>query len=243
MPDSTMLAAVILISAALGAPLELTVTSSLGELDEAVREQVTARVETVASSLDHQPTGAAKHKLTINVEWAQGSETDFHVTVISISDGSAADPMSFDCRECNATELLDRTEAQARTAIEQMFVSVEDEPKADSPKPAVQPPAQTPAPPARKKLGVLGWTGVGSLSVGVSGLIAGAVFLSLGEARLESDPTSLRDFRPGGYAAIGIGGAAVVAGAVLIVLDRRRARSHTAALRIMPSGSGLRMVF
>lgn len=238
-----MLAAATLIIATLGDPLELTVTSQLGELDDAVREQVTTRVETVASALDHQAVDAAEHKLTIDVEWAQGSETDFHVTLRSFSGENAAEPVSFECRECNATELLDRTEAQARTAIEQMFVSAQEEPEVDVPTPAALPPAQTPAPPARKKLGGLGWAGIGSLGVGVSGLIAGGVFLSLGEARLESDPTSLRDFRPAGYAALGVGAAAVIAGTVLLVLDRKRAGNDTAALRITPGGSGLHMRF
>lgn len=238
-----MLAAATLIIATLGEPLELTVTSQLGELDDAVREQVTTRVETVASSLDHQAVDAAEHKLTIDVEWAQGSETDFLVTLRSFSGENAADPVSFECRECNATELLDRTDAQAKIAIEQMFVSAQEEPEVEVPPPAALPPAQTPVPPVRKKLGRLGWAGIGSSSVGVSGLIAGGVFLSLGEARLESDPTSLRDFRPAGYAALGVGAATVIAGTVLLVLDRERASNDTTALRITPGGSGLHVRF
>ncbi len=240
----TMLAAVTLVIATFGEPLEVNVSSQLGELDDAVREQVTARIETVASALDHQPVDAAEHKLTVDVQWAQGSETDFHVTLRSVSDESAAaEPLVFECRECNATELLDRTEAQARIAIERMFASVQDEPQIEVPAPAVVPSTQPPAPVARKKLGSLGWAGVGSLGVGVSGLIAGGVFLSLGEARLQSDPTSLRDFRPAGYAALGVGAVTVIAGTVLLVLDRKRARSDTATLRVVPGGSGLRMRF
>ncbi|MBV1858209.1 MAG: hypothetical protein KUG77_07340 [Nannocystaceae bacterium] len=238
-----MLAAAILISAVLGDPLEFEVTSKLGELDDAVREQVTTRVETLASSLDHQPVDAADHKLTINIEWAAESETDFHVTLRSSLGEDAAETQSFECRECNAAELLDRTEAHARTAIEQLFDSIEDEAQ-DVPTSATPPPPQTPpASPSRKKIGRLGWAGVGSLGLGASGLIAGGVLLSLGEARLKSDPTSLRDFRPAGYAALGVGGAALIVGTVLLVLDRKRARTGATALRVTPSGSGLRLGF
>lgn len=238
-----MLTAALLLSTALGDPVELSVTSDLGELDEAVREQVTTRVENAASALDHESTDTADHKLSVHVEWAEGSTTDFLVTLQTSYQDDAAEPESFECEECSATELLDRTEAQAKLALEQLFLRTEDELEPESEPPPAPPPEPSPPPRPRRKLGGLGWGGVASLSLGVSGLAAGGVFLGLGQVRLESDPTSLRDFRPAGYAALGIGGAALVTGAVLLAVDLRRSSPDTTARRVTPSASGFQVRF
>ena len=241
-----MLIAALLLRSALAEPVDLTVTSDLGELDAAVREQVTTRVESVATDLGHELSSDADHSLTIDIDWIEGSTTDFLVTLSASDRSTTLEPVRFECRECSATELLDRTEARARETLEELFerASTEPEEQQPSPPPAALPLSPSPAPQPRKKLGSLGWGGVASLSVGVTSVVAGGVLVSLGQARLESDPTSLRNFRPPGYVTLGVGGAALITGAILLVLDRKHARTDaTATRRIAPTPLGMQIRF
>lgn len=240
-----MLIAALLLRSALAEPVDLTVTSDLGELDAAVREQVTTRVENVATDLGHELSSDADHSLTIDVDWIEGSTTDFLVTLSASYRSTTLEPARFECRECSATELLDRTEARARESLEELFERASMEPEEQpSPPPAALPLSPPPAPQPRKKLGGLGWGGVASLSVGVASVVTGGVLVSLGQARLESDPTNLRDFRPPGYVTLGVGGAALVTGTILLVLDRKHARTDATATRsIAPTPSGFQIRF
>ena len=232
---STALTMPVLLLAALllGDPIQIEVTPDLGDLDAPVQEQVKGRIEQLSSSMGHPPSTNAEHTLSIAISWNEDSETDFLVK-FEIGSRDALEPTgSFVCPECSATDLLERTATEAETLIEALFDEAAVAASAP-PEPTPPPPAPAKAPPPRRApLGRLGWGGIGSLGVGVAGVATGVAFVMLGERRVESDPSSLRDFRPAGYAAVGVGAAALVTGSVLLILDRTRAKRQTSA-RIEP---------
>ena len=228
-----------LLTMALGDPLALSVTSDLGDLDDAVREQVSARVTDTAAALEHPVAHDAERALSVHVEWGERVNADFRVTLTATTP-SGPSVSVFDCDNCTAAELLERTEAHARVSIGILF-ETEDEAPTPPPPPTVEPPtAPRAAAEPRRKLSGLSWAGVGSMSVGVVGLVTGGVLLGVGETRVTSDPSMLRDFRPAGYVALGVGGVALVTGVVLVLVDRRAAQTTKTAVRRGPDGVRLR---
>lgn len=100
-------------------------------------------------------------------------------------------------------------------------------------------------------LKTLGWSGVGALAVGAATMVSGGILVGVRQARPGPDMSLIRDYRPGGFAAIGVGGAFLVGGTVMLALDRSRARSkarkrgRTTALELAPwlspSRAGIRV--
>lgn len=172
------------------------------------------------------------------------------------------------CEICTPDDAAQRIIEQAKALREHMGAGASDEPAAEAgvasaPAVALRPtgspadvdtPEQGHDPGAARKhrtLRVAGWS---TASVGVVGVVAGAVLLVLDErpyrARcsgagrdINGECEFLYDTLPGGAAALAIGGAALVTGITLAVIGHRRGRTSRAHARVRRGSVGMEIRF
>jgi hypothetical protein len=92
-----------------------------------------------------------------------------------------------------------------------------------------------------RKLGPLGFAGIGVAVLGVAGVGAGAGLMSKGLVPVPPSFDQVRDYRVPGAVVLAVGGTALIAGVVMIVVDvSKRKRSRAAKTsRIAPYGLGV----
>lgn len=98
-----------------------------------------------------------------------------------------------------------------------------------------------------RPLGAMGKAGIGLLSAGAAGMVAGGVVFiqhqRLGDNEKGGRYRNQVDFEPAGVTAMAIGGAALVTGAALLIVDRglgrRASQEARAQARLWPTATGL----
>lgn len=228
---------------AAAAPSGLSVdTEELGDQGATLGPAITRKVLPMLREHGVQP-----QDVRIRVVWLDAD--NFHYAIrVTLDPRTPSDqiPIRATCKGCSSTKLvasvargvrkaLKRAEVDRRRADDEAATASKTETgtkaSADtsthgrdvSANAERTPPAPKPKP-KRKGLGPLGWAGVGSLGLGLGGVATGAVLaFAIGETHPGANKSSLRNFKPGGYAALGAGGAVLITGAVLLGIDRSRA--------------------
>jgi hypothetical protein len=213
---------------ATAAPSPRIDADALGPGYEAVAPEIEGRADALVRETD-----IPLARVEVHVAWvdAQTFVYAIDVTVDPADDARPAVNRRQTCRGCTTEELVVAAESALRAAIGQAHANPGAESKIDpepSPSGAVEaaPPVEPqvdrgPAP--RRRLGTMGWSGVGLLGAGTAVAVTGGVLLGLGSRDVDERPTQIRDFRPAGIALLSVGAVAVVTGAVLLGLDRRGA--------------------
>ncbi len=185
--------------------------------------------------------------VTIDIDPLTGPEPGYSFEIWSmIGEQPLGDKRQVECTLCTESEVVARIEATMLEHLETVELppppEESDEGAADpSPSPAEDDSGVDPSDPptsdqdgGRARLGKLGRAGVGLLSVGLGGVIAGSVLVALPPKVNDDNPLEETTTRPPGFAVLGIGAAAALSGAIMLAIDRRRAkRRHTGRARRM----------
>lgn len=144
-----------------------------------------------------------------------------------------------DCSLCTRTEVIERIEKDLDPLLElalehQAERAVEGPGDGDGDGSVVGPVDD-------RKIGPLGFAGIGVAVVGVAGVGAGVGLAVKGFEPVGGTTVRLKDYRTPGNVILGVGGAALIAGVVMIAVDvgkRKKARAQKAA-RIQAHGLGI----
>lgn len=182
--------------------------------------------------------------------------------------GRRVQVVEFACEICTPDDAAQRIIEQAKALREHMSAGAGEEPSTDAqaasgPAVALRPtggpvgvdtPAQGHDDRAARKHRTLRIAGWSTASIGVVGVVAGAVLLVLDERPYRARCTGagrdingecefLYDTLPGGAASLAIGGAALVTGITLAVIGHRRGRTSRAHARVGPGSVGMEVRF
>lgn len=205
---------------------ELEIDADLGDASRIIADRVRVRGEALLRKREILPARDADDpRIAIRIERLQdapGYRCRFSVQ----QDGAAVEGSEgvSECPVCTEAELVEHVEA----AIERVASRV---PSVAPPPPVVAPPSTVDDPPRKAPLGALGKSGIGVSSVGVVGVVVGAVLVTRPQTRgseLEGEATDLR--KPG-IAVIAIGCALLIGGLAMLAVDRHRARRPSSHAR------------
>jgi F0F1-type ATP synthase membrane subunit c/vacuolar-type H+-ATPase subunit K len=214
---------------------------------EQMREKI---VEAAHAAFAARRFAAAEHSLdpriVIAVEPMGTEENPGFVIGYSIEQGDdvvSGSARQSECPLCTRTEVVERIEQDLGPllALAAEHQRGDDSPIETSTGPGpVGPEIEGPAPDTRK-IGPLGYAGIGLAVVGLAGVGTGVGLVAKGVEPIAADPSYQRNFRTPGFVALGVGGAALVAGIVVLALDlsqRKRGRAGSDA-RVRPHGLGV----
>ncbi|MFV8753225.1 hypothetical protein ACNOYE_21975 [Nannocystaceae bacterium ST9] len=225
---------------ALGADAE-PIAAKVEEQTKAVFE-----AEGVLAPLDEQDP-----VIVVVVERARNSEDPGYVIGFSIEQGEDVVPGSArqsDCSLCTRTELIERIEAELPKLIElareyQVVRAVdegggEEDGSADE---AEDEGGEEGGSEPVKKIGPLGFAGIGLGVVGLGGVGAGVALAVKGFVPIANEAGQFKDYRTPGNVILAVGGAALIAGVVMIAIDvsKRKNQRKAAGARVQWAGAGL----
>lgn len=224
-------------------------TSAVGEEGPALKKRIESRAGDILLDNEVLPAKDADDAL-IKVQIAPAPNDDpGWVAAVFIEQGGtvvADTTREIDCKLCTEGELVDKV----AEVLAELVPTIESEPVdpdgggAGEPEPEPEPQPETPEP-KDKKLGTLGYAGIGAAALGVIGVGVGAGLIAKGEVPLDDDPAQQKNYVRPGAAALGVGGAILVAGVVLIVVDQmqqKKKRSTAFAPYFDRSGGGLAFI-
>lgn len=230
-------------------------TSAVGEEGPALHKRIDGRAGDILLANEVLPAKEAgdAHFLVV-VRPAGADEPGWLATVSVERDGApvADSTRAIDCKLCTEGELVDKVAA----ALEELIPAHATAPEpvadagSDSGGEAGEDPGEHALPPKDtgpkdKKLGTLGYAGIGVAALGVVGIGVGAGLLAKDPVPLKDDPSQQKTYKAPGGAMLAVGGVALVTGVALIVVDqiKRKKGSKTAALPYFgPDGAGLAFV-
>lgn len=163
------------------------------------------------------------------------------VTLLEADGDEAAVERTLTCELCRDSELIAKVgEEIARLSGRVLYAprieEEEAEPELAEPEPETTDPPVNEQP---KRLGTLGYVGIGSLVAGSGTLGTGIVLAVLSDqARIEGTQVESRSTRTPGLAMVGVGSALLLAGAVLVTFDgirRNKQRKVSLAPTVTPS--------
>lgn len=221
-------------------PLAIEVRVDIGgdgeALEDAIKTQLRARISK-HPGFEFQPEAGTR--LTVRVGWRGVSRADYTVTASAAGSKPLARAEAI-CELCNSAELLNMVDVQVTSALGQLPPI-----KADPPATAVEPkatqvPTPSPATPS-KRIGPLGWGGLGVFVAGTGMLVAGGVLVSKGKEvvpmALDDERITTKDYRRAGRIWLGVGGTAFVGGAAMILADQLLRRRHRRDITLSPAWS------
>lgn len=182
----------------------------------------------------HEPPLGAEDLVRVEV---RGEPYDYriHVALLRGRKLVSKEPTVVVC-ECGSDEMLERAGEAIAEGARRLSEAGElrglEPPPPPSPSPSPLPQVENPQ--ERRRLGAMGYAGIGVSALGVGALVAGIALVSRPvELRGEKGTFTAHSLRPPGVGlAIG-GGAALVAGLTLIVLDAERHREPRVAVAPM----------
>jgi len=221
-------------------------TQGVGGGAEAMKKKI---LELAAGVCEEQGIEDAQDKqdprVVVVVERAGSEEQPGYVVGFSIEKGKeivVGSARQLDCSLCTGTELVEAIEKQLPDLLElagehqvpvKGDVGVVD---GNGEVPPVVPVKD------ERKLGGLGFAGIGLGVVGLAGVGAGVGLMVRGVEPLDELRWELRDYRTPGTVILAAGGVALIAGVVMIVLDvskrKKTNASPPAATRVEPRGLG-----
>jgi hypothetical protein len=202
--------------------------SGLEPIDPSVRadiaKQIRAAVEPVV-----QAHALPADKIHLDVAWRDADAFDYIVEIAFDADGEM-EAKQHGLSTGPNTEQGELAEVIA-AGLERYLAEWDDaRVQADSDAVTPAPPSETLEPvdvPPPRRLGRVGWTGVGLVIAGVGAAATGGALVGIGETPDPDRATKLRDWKPAGYGLLASGGALLLTGIVLVVVDavpRARAR-------------------
>ena len=212
-----------------------------GPMGEKIVEASTAAVTDAGFVVSNDP---ADPRVVVVVEPMGDEENPGFVVGYSLEQADEIIPGSArqsECPLCTRTELVDRIAGD----LGPLLALAEDH-QADQGGGEVEGPGEPideGPPPDTRKIGPLGYAGIGLAVVGLAGVGTGIGLIAKGVEPIADDPAYQRNFAKPGAVALGIGGAALLAGVVVIALDvskRKRARSgSSSSARVRAHGLGV----
>lgn len=207
----------------------------VGRLGDAFGEQDVPLVKTDADAV-----------VRIGLEWKVYLDSHYQVRIEVERDGKTEVVSdSLECVLCDGPKLAELLAKQVPAIVERLEVEATEPAPAETPteegaetgdEPSESP--EVDREPRGKKIGPLGYAGIGSAALGAAGVIVGAVHLARGEQRaLEPDLRFERvdDYRPAGAVFLGVGGAVLLTGVALIVVDQTVMKKRRAATAKRPT--------
>jgi hypothetical protein len=226
-------------------------TSAVGEEGPALKKRIDGRAGDILLANEVLPAKeAGDARFVVTIRPAGEDEPGWLATVTVERDGGPVDDATraIDCKLCTEGELVDRVGAALEELIPAHATAPEPadttEPGGPTDTPDETPPTE-PTGPKDKKLGTLGYAGIGVAALGVVGIGIGAGLLAKQPVLLEDDPSKQKTYKAPGAATLAVGGVALVTGVALIVVDqlKRKRGSSTAALPYVgPDGGGIAFV-
>lgn len=209
-------------------------------LAEGVRDEVVGRLGDAFEEHEVPLVKAdAEAVVRIGLEWKVYLDSHYQVRIEVERDGSTeVVSESLECVLCDGPKLAELLAKQVPGLVERLEVKPAEPAPVDAPtEDALEtsdPPPQTPEAdpePRGRKIGPIGYAGIGGAVLGTAGVVVGAVHLARGEqTALEPDLRFERvdDFRPAGAVFLGVGGAVLLTGVALIVVDQTAMKKRRA---------------
>jgi hypothetical protein len=213
-------------------------TDRAGDEGEAIESRLSTAIEGVFVEQSVLKGDSSAPSLKVAVAPYEDAENPgYDATLSVIADGAEVEGSSrvVACALCTHGELAEKVSTEAAALIgairsgELVVYPPEPEPEIvdgeadvlpEGPEPETGP---DPSVEPRKKLGTLGFTGIGMMGVGAIGAGVGAAIVGRDDEVVENDD-SLKKFKTPGAILLSVGAAAIVSGAVLLVVDRRKAK-------------------
>lgn len=248
--DTTAVATTAIVMAPARGSVEVD-TSAVGEEGPALQKRIDSRAGDILLANEVLPAkDAGDARFLVTVRPAGADEPGWLATVSVERDGAAVDGATreIDCKLCTEGELVDKVGAALEELIPAHATAPEPadsgEPDPDSaPEDHPLPPDDTG--PKDKKLGTLGYGGIGVAALGVVGIGVGAGLLAKDPVPLEDNPARQKTYKAPGAATLAVGGVALVTGVALIVVDqikRKKGRSTVALPYFGRDGGGIAFV-
>jgi hypothetical protein len=230
-----------------GIELDLT---GLEPIDPGLRAEVAKAIHATAAEVVARHELPAE-KIHVRVAWQDQADVDYAIRIhIDAHEWMAAsDHPATTGPDASASGLTDVIAAALERALADWSRRHDANRPAATPVSTVTPASVTAADDdaARvRRLGRVGWAGVGLAIAGAGSVAGGVAAVVIGRTVDPDDAFRLRDWRYTGYALIGIGSAAIIAGSVMAIVDsrkRRRSRSGTAMLVPAPMHRGAAVAF
>lgn len=231
---------------------ELQVADGWGEQAHGrLADQLDARLRK-AGFLPGSTRADAELRVIVRMHDAQTGEAAFDVAASLGNEPLACSVVDQRCLGCSPGDLQARVLEPIDACVQELTLAVET--GADAPAPtrpsAMQP--QPPEPTDGRAPGVMGWSGIGVLSVGLGLAIGGAVMTATGKRELTEpggtatgvdDPMlrnrQVQNLRPAGIALLATSALALITGGILLGLDRRKGKRGSAALYLDGASAGL----
>lgn len=223
-------------------PIEVTVSEDIAD-STLIENWIYSRMPKMLGEL---PREAGSDLKTLEIE-VSGSDYDFTYTIdAEVLEGPPFVVRTETCSECTKTQLVEQVAGSVTALLQERAqqneaetagqgTSQEPDGEHDDPRPSDTGKA--------KRVGGLGWAGVGLSALGLGLSIGGAV-LSVQDVdtQRQDEPYRLTrtDRRPNGWALLGAGIGTLAVGVVFIVVDqtvllkRRRARAGWTRWRVSP---------
>jgi len=228
--------------------------SGLEPIDPALRADLAKRIHAATEPVVRGQSLPAD-KIHLIVVWRDADAFDYKVDVVLDAEGGVAERKHVISTGPNTEEgeLADVIAAglerylgewQGAYDREQERLRKEKEtqdagPIAPSPRPADVTPM-----PKQRRLGKVGWTGVGLAIAGAGAMATGGALAGIRTTPDPDDATQLRDWRPAGYGLLATGGALLLTGVILVAVDaskRSRARRAAVAPVLGPKQAGVQL--
>ncbi len=214
-------------------------TSAVGEEGPALKKRIQSTAGDLLLENEVLPArDPADARFRVVVQPAPGDEPGWVANVHVERDGEIEDgsERAIDCQLCTEGELVDKVTGALGELIPEVVAASEAAEPAEGPVPEgsqeTDPSPVPDAPPKDRKLGTLGYAGIGAAALGVVGMGVGVGLMAKGHVVLDDDPSQRKNYVKPGAASLAVGGVALVAGAALLVVDRLRAKkgANTVAL-------------
>ncbi|HWB73995.1 MAG TPA: hypothetical protein VG755_03545 [Nannocystaceae bacterium] len=211
----------------------------LEPIDPGVRAELAAVIHAAISEILRNRE-VAPETIHIAIAWRDQSDVDYAVRIRIDAHGGVREQTASTGPDATSDGLAGVVAAALARVLDERPRAVRPEPAGPRPQPPiVVTPAPAPAMKKDRKLGRLGWAGVGLAIAGTATLGGGIGLLALDRTVDPFDATRLRDWRPAGGSLVAIGGLALVAGMTMALVDIRPSRQLALAPFAPKRGLGL----
>lgn len=214
--------------------------SGLEPIDPSVRADLAKRIHTAAEPVVKEHA-LAPDRIHLAVLWMNADNFDYKVELsFDAVDGVPARQHTiYTGKDTEEGELAEAIAANLERYLGEWQVEYDREQKRLRAQALTEPTTTTTTrdePPPKdlqkeRKLGKVGWTGVGLAIAGAGAMATGGALAGIRTTPDPDDATQLRDWRPAGYGLLATGGALLITGVILVAVDATtRARGRRAAV-------------